>query len=290
MSLKFIFSKIYSLFRHIFRFIISIFLHPAKTQTLRAIGACDLIKLASLHEKYKDLNFKLNGYKNILLYAAQYSNVQIVKYIINEIRSISLDECNNYGDNALLVAGFYNKSQIIEYLLFEKRMDIKFTDYRGNNLLIVLAANGRLEIIKKLVAQIPKLNLNTRNFDGQTALHRAARYNHVDVVLFLLGRPEVNPCPKDYRGDTPLHLAAKHFNAGLIRAVLRSTAQLKDSNCLESKNTFNETPLSILQNHMNSYAKKYLDSDKEILEEDAMNYLLHDDIPKCFNEGIFAVK
>lgn len=54
--------------------------------------------------------------------------------------------------------------------------------------------------------------LESKNPDGETPLHVAARYNSVQIINLLISECEVNKEAKDRKGKTPLYIAAEHGN------------------------------------------------------------------------------
>lgn len=73
-----------------------------------------------------------------------------------------------------------------------------------------------------------RLDLETRDDMGHTALNMAARFNHVEICLLLLEHgAKVNTADKD--GWTPLMNAAKHGSVELVQAFVdKSRAHLED--------------------------------------------------------------
>jgi ankyrin repeat protein len=58
-------------------------------------------------------------------------------------------------------------------------------------------------------------DINLRNHEGQTALHKASRRDRIDIIhLMLKHGPDVNAL--DSNGSTPLHLAISERAAGLL--------------------------------------------------------------------------
>ena len=49
------------------------------------------------------------------------------------------------------------------------------------------ARDGRLDIVKKKLAKVKgRLAINEKDSENTTALHYAVRFNHVDIVEYLL--------------------------------------------------------------------------------------------------------
>ena len=69
-----------------------------------------------------------------------------------------------------------------------------------------------------------KVNVNTPQADGTTALHWAAHYNDVETVRLLL-RAGANPGVTNRFGASPLSEAALSGNAELIKAPCSTTSR-----------------------------------------------------------------
>jgi ankyrin repeat protein len=65
------------------------------------------------------------------------------------------------------------------------KADINVTDGRGVTPLMVAARRGALGYLKTLLEEFPDVNARS-DFDGETALMKAARYGHADIVSELL--------------------------------------------------------------------------------------------------------
>jgi ankyrin repeat protein len=80
---------------------------------------------------------------------------------------------------------------------------------------------GRLADVTALIKE--RVNVNTPEADGTTALHWAAEHSNEDIVDLLIqagARPNVT---NDY-GMTPLALASRNGNVAIVRALLKADA------------------------------------------------------------------
>ena len=59
------------------------------------------------------------------------------------------------------------------------------------------------------------------NNDGDTPLHSACRYGHINIAVYLLSEAHCNPLCENNDGETPLHLAsADHSRAHFVQYLL----------------------------------------------------------------------
>jgi hypothetical protein len=98
------------------------------------------------------------------------------------------------------------------------------------------AKNGKLELVKKLVAA--GADANAKDKVGRTPLHKAAANGHLKIVEFLLSKGANVNVKNDY-GLTPLHWAA---NEGRLEVVTLLLSKGADVNV---KNDYGLTPLCL---------------------------------------------
>jgi ankyrin repeat protein len=82
-----------------------------------------------------------------------------------------------------MLAIFKHYKDIIEFL--EPLSNINICDNNGNTSFIIAAANGDLDTLM-LLFNNPNNNPHIKNFDGQTALHRACFFGELETIRFLL--------------------------------------------------------------------------------------------------------
>ena len=68
---------------------------------------------------------------------------------------------------------FGGNQKIMKYLFEVSTMGVR--DNKGNTALIIAAANGNITALEKML-QNPCTNGLVKNYEGQTALHRASFY------------------------------------------------------------------------------------------------------------------
>ncbi|KAJ6069039.1 hypothetical protein N7499_010926 [Penicillium canescens] len=80
-------------------------------------------------------------------------------------------------------------------------------DPSGNTLLHLLVSSNLYTLTTLLPKQQPKA-LNTPNYDGQTALHKAALTQNLQITTYLIHHG-ADIQPRDNREETPLHLTCR---------------------------------------------------------------------------------
>jgi ankyrin repeat protein len=80
---------------------------------------------------------------------------------------------------------------------------------------------GRTEIIATAMELDPELDINVKNFRGQSAFILAAEQSHTDTLKYLLGSAKnLDVAIQDSKGNTALHYAAKNGNLEAMKAIL----------------------------------------------------------------------
>lgn len=116
---------------------------------------------------------------------------------------------------------------------------IDLNQIKLNNDLSLACGMGNLTSMIDLLEQ--GAQLNSRDVEGLTPLHKAAAGDHADVVAFLVGRgADVNAT--DDAGWTPLHRAANGRSAATLRAMLSTDPEVRRLQ-LTHRTVLGETPL-----------------------------------------------
>lgn len=86
-----------------------------------------------------------------------------------------------------------------------------------------------------------------RNFAGDTPLHVASRYGHLDIVRICLGHKADVNMPNFRTYYTPLHVAAENGHPEIVRRLIQAGAAIN----VRSKGVFEFTPLhlAVLNRH-----------------------------------------
>ena len=112
-------------------------------------------------------------------------------------------------------------------------------DEDGRNALQVAAWKGcRLPLFHRILGMIHNVNAVTTEYYGRTALMKAARFNHLDMVVSLLNHPGIDVNVQDSDNFTALHWAVNN-NSPAILAQLVSDDRVDTS----LKDQYNDTPL-----------------------------------------------
>ena len=98
--------------------------------------------------------------------------------------------------------------EVIKYLIIERNWDpMTVVNYDGDTVLHFAAKEGLLDLLKFIINH-HNCNLMATNKQGETILHCALE--HIEVVKYLIIEHNCDPMTViNYDGDTALHYAAK---------------------------------------------------------------------------------
>jgi hypothetical protein len=127
----------------------------------------------------------------------------------------------------------------VQQLLANDQVDVNPKDFFGQTPLSRAAENGHEAVVKLLLAN-DQVDVNTKDNYGRTPLLRAAAKGHEAVVKLLLANDQVDVNPKDPCGRTPLSRAAENGHEAVVQLLLEN-----DQVNVNTKLFFRQTPLSL---------------------------------------------
>ncbi|PHT49220.1 hypothetical protein CQW23_13428 [Capsicum baccatum] len=126
------------------------------------------------------------------------------------------------GNTVLHVAALYGHSHFAAEVLKVTPAMLRCQNKKNETALHIAANEGNTEVVRVLLARIEYHNIKkklTRMMDGSgdTALHKAVRSQHLDVVKLLVKEDSEFEFPPNHAQETPLYLAAESgFHDALI--------------------------------------------------------------------------
>lgn len=104
-------------------------------------------------------------------------------------------------------------------------IDVEARDWLGQTALQVAAGLGYLDLVKFLIHQRTAVNTKPSKDGGRTALQAAAKAGHIDIVMILLeNEADVNAQAAEKRGLTALQAAAAGGHIDVVRLLLSKDA------------------------------------------------------------------
>ena len=119
----------------------------------------------------------------------------------------------------LYYATNYRYTNVVEFLLKHEKLDVNSQDYFGTTALHVAARNGYMEIAKLLLARGADVNLTDK--EGETPLHNSILTMHcLELIPLLMGRGANIHARRAEEGSTVLHLAARTGEVKIYKCLL----------------------------------------------------------------------
>ncbi|XP_013402484.1 ankyrin-2 [Lingula anatina] len=187
-------------------------------------GHVDVVKC--LINKYKADSSIQNKNGNTALHIAVLNNVglDVVECLLDE-GGADPTILNNDGENPAHCVARCGQVQYLDAVLrrnHEHRIDPNIQDKYGNTALCKASRNGHVDVVKCLINKY-KADSSIQNKNGNTALHIAVLNNvGLDVVECLLDEGGADPTILNNNGENPAHVAAKSGQVQCLDAILRT--------------------------------------------------------------------
>jgi len=175
--------------------------------------------------------------------AVKFNNLEIVRFIAENVQNLNVNDQNFLGDTPLLLAIMNGNKEILNYLLSKPSIDVDVAENKGYTPFIAACASGEIGFVDKLCKHGCNIKLKTR--DGQTALHRAAFYGHQKVIIYLIQNLKMNAMISDRKGNLPLHYACMKLNISCMRILIKVT-NYTATELLYIPNKYDVRPIDII--------------------------------------------
>eukprot|EP00977_Amphora_coffeiformis_P011708 scaffold2832_cov130-Amphora_coffeaeformis.AAC.1 len=140
--------------------------------------------------------------------ACEVGNKKIVEFLHKTRPASPTDDTGIFRLTPLMIAADKGHVKVCKYLIKECGVDVNATNSYGYNALHCAAAKGHLEVVQFL-AKSNADGMAVCN-TGETALHRAVMFHHVETADFLLENYPQSIHVRNEKGQTPVDLARKH--------------------------------------------------------------------------------
>lgn len=141
--------------------------------------------------------------------AIKYGHSNLLKYFIEE-RKANVNIVDWQDKPLVFYAAKYQRRDMVEYLIEERKANLTMLDRDRENILFSMVRKGDLSLMKYVLDERKtELDVNWRNYGGQTLIHVAIIWNRMTVLTYLVGekRADIN-VPDTWHFQTPLHYAA----------------------------------------------------------------------------------
>jgi len=203
--------------------------------------------LCSLYPNNDEQILKKNGYGNTALHVS--TNGEIVKAlsesVTKELQSSLFLAKNNCQRTALHTAACFSKTDVLYYLSKFENIDdlLLMKDWTSRTALYYVDSRTAAEIlINSATEDVRAKLLSAVDKDGQTVLHRAAKFSRTDVIEYfcsLFSDDEVM-LKKDWFGKTALHYAT---NKQVAKTLLTCVTSINQKDFILSSDKLGSTAL-----------------------------------------------
>ncbi|MBX9890043.1 MAG: ankyrin repeat domain-containing protein [Amoebophilaceae bacterium] len=189
-------------------------------------GSLEMIQLFIESERVgEDADFTLD---QAVHYAVLLGSLDVIKLFFQfekKFKNINRPDCK--GDTVLHNAVFNDHVEMVQFLLQSQTIDINALDGLNRTPFLLAIAKGNLDIIKWFIQPNiqERLNLNSTDVNGYTALHAAIMHNHIALAKWIIKSGRIDLIITDYQVNTPLDLAKLRGDVDLINLLTQAEGQ-----------------------------------------------------------------
>jgi|LauGreDrversion4_2_1035121.scaffolds.fasta_scaffold29929_2 ankyrin repeat protein len=201
-----------------------------QTHLHRAVIKDDIQKVKALLESPIDIDAQDDQGKTALHYAVEKNFVDIVKLLLEHEADLDVHDDNyNYPLFYAITKDFILVQELLKAFNAQQQqvddIDSKIifnVDKYGKSVFHNAVSDGDRRMFFKILKH-PRLNIESGNSHGQTALHLAAIHYQLEFARNLL-KNGANPSARDYSLKTPLYYAQKNKHKRMIRLLIANGA------------------------------------------------------------------
>ena len=139
---------------------------------------------------------------------------------------LDINTKDNEGNSSLYYAIRYGQKDVM-LLLLQNNANVNSKNKNGESLLHIAVMYSRLELAKLLL--IHGVDKSIRNTTGETSIHYCVTHNQMQILKFLLNQANCNLATKNADGFSPLHFAAKLGRVKMIDLLIDKGAKISES-------------------------------------------------------------
>ena len=174
-----------------------------------------------------DIHLKTNGGVNCLHIAANGGHLNLCKVLIDK-HKFDVNMATNHGWTALHYSVQSGSYELVKYIA-DMGTDIHHKTSDGTNCLHIAALEGHLKLCKYFL-EIHNFDVNMKDNEGWTPLHKSAKNGSFDVFSYILGKGSEIYC-KTNNMKNVLHFSAENGHVDICEFVLKHfTKDYKENN------------------------------------------------------------
>ncbi|XP_048254580.1 putative ankyrin repeat protein RF_0381 [Haliotis rufescens] len=171
--------------------------------------------LAVLVSEGADVSLRDRRGNNILHYTCAGGQMEMVKYVLS-LNKVDINRRGQHGWTSVMVAARLGNREMLD-LLMSKGSNVSLTAKEETNILHAACIGGHLEMVKYVVSQY-FVDINSRRWNGKTALMISAQWAHREVFDFILRRGG-NMSMVTYNGENILHLVCTKGTLDMVKYI-----------------------------------------------------------------------
>lgn len=174
-----------------------------------------------------------------LLYAAHSDSGKCIEHLVKAGADLRTKEVN--GKTALFIAAEANNKNALNELLKYKKVDISALNADKYNAFTIATRHNNKEAVDLLLKYSDPaahaVLANQPNYQGDNALAKAIKLEHVDMVKKLLTIPGIDVYAKNKDGESAFDLALNSSNLNILQKFIDAGLDINDTFDNESKDT-----------------------------------------------------
>ena len=179
-----------------------------KTLLMKACCNTNLDLVKYLVENKADLTIKDNKNYNALMYAVEKSTLDIVRYLFEESDTINIEQLSKDQMGLLSLAIKNNDFRILRYLVESQNFDITISNDKGQTLALLAAGYGKLDSVKYLIDK--NANITAKDNNGNNILMYAASSGNLSLVKYIVNASVVDINETNNDNKTAKDIAIAH--------------------------------------------------------------------------------
>jgi ankyrin repeat protein len=157
-----------------------------------------------------------------LTIAASRGQMQVVQYLIRQGHDVQYAARDGETPLERVVSG--GDMEMIHYLMRNGAFDKDHRNHNGESLFHLAAYNGDVDVMRFLVDEGQVADVRAMAMDKVTPLHRAAEFNHVNAVRYLVEQGADIEAIDTSDGDSSLHYAVREGAMDVVHYLIAQGA------------------------------------------------------------------
>jgi ankyrin repeat protein len=171
-----------------------------------------------------------NNVKFLLKYIKKITNINALilnsmgkyqtKIFIYLMEHFKVDVNIVHQENSLLMhAILHHATSIVEYLMKRKELNINYKNYMGESALIITTEFDMIDNIKLLLLH-KDIDMNITTINGDSPLFYACKYGSILIIKMLLSHKKININIQNNQNETPLMIALKYNHLNVVKLLM----------------------------------------------------------------------